>query len=86
MTSLEDTCKRHYMQPYDPDYVAEMSQDGFDPHLDLAKHAFEHVMIQKSMFQAIREASGFSDAARLSMPCHGLSNYVKDTNGASRHL
>jgi len=39
MTSLEDTTKRHYMQPYDPDYVKEMSQDGFDPHLDLAKHA-----------------------------------------------
>ncbi len=39
MTSLEDTTKRHYMYPYDPDYVAEMSQDGFDPHLDLAKHA-----------------------------------------------
>ena len=39
MTSLEDTTKRHYMQPYDPDYVAEMSQKGFDPHLDLAKHA-----------------------------------------------
>ena len=39
MTSLEDTTKRHYMHPYDPDYVAEMSQDGFDPHLDLAKHA-----------------------------------------------
>ena len=39
MTSLEDTTKRHYMYPYDPNYVAEMSQDGFDPHLDLAKHA-----------------------------------------------
>ena len=39
MTSLEDTTKRHYMKPYDPDYVAEMSRDGFDPHLDLAKHA-----------------------------------------------
>jgi len=39
MTSLEDTTKRHYMKPYDPEYVAEMSQDGFDPHLDLAKHA-----------------------------------------------
>ena len=39
MTSLEDTTKRHYMHPYDPDYVAEMSQSGFDPHLDLAKHA-----------------------------------------------
>jgi DNA polymerase I-like protein with 3'-5' exonuclease and polymerase domains len=27
------------MYPYDPDYVAEMSQPGFDPHLDLARHA-----------------------------------------------
>lgn len=39
MVSLEDTTKRHYMQPLDPEYVAEMSQDGFDPHLDLAKFA-----------------------------------------------
>jgi len=39
MTSLEDTTKRHYMKPYDPKYVEEMSQEGFDPHLDLAKHA-----------------------------------------------
>ena len=39
MTSLEDTTKRHYMKPFDPDYVTEMSQPGFDPHLDLAKHA-----------------------------------------------
>jgi len=39
MTSLEDTTKRHYMKPFDPAYVAEMSQPGFDPHLDLAKHA-----------------------------------------------
>jgi len=39
MTSLEDTTKRHYMKPLDPDYVAEMSKSGFDPHLDLAKHA-----------------------------------------------
>jgi len=39
MTSLEDTTKRHYMKPYDPEYVEEMSREGFDPHLDLAKHA-----------------------------------------------
>jgi DNA polymerase I-like protein with 3'-5' exonuclease and polymerase domains len=39
MTSLEDTTKRHYMMPYDPQYVKEMSVDGFDPHLDLARHA-----------------------------------------------
>lgn len=39
MTSLEDTTKRHYMMPHDPDYVEEMSREGFDPHLDLAKFA-----------------------------------------------
>ena len=36
MVSLEDTTKRHYMQPLDPDYVEEMAKPGFDPHLDLA--------------------------------------------------
>lgn len=39
MVSLEDTTKRHYMMPYDPEYVAEMSQEGFDPHLNLAQFA-----------------------------------------------
>jgi hypothetical protein len=29
MTSLEDTTKRHYMKPLDPDYVEEMSKEGF---------------------------------------------------------
>ncbi len=39
MVSLESTTKRHYMYPYDPDYVAEMSKPGFDEHLDLAVFA-----------------------------------------------
>jgi len=37
--SLEDTTKRHYMYTYDPEYVTEMSDPRFDPHLDLAKFA-----------------------------------------------
>lgn len=36
IVSLEDTTKRHYMKPFDPDYVEEMEQEGFDPHLNLA--------------------------------------------------
>lgn len=39
LTSLEDTTKRHYIYPYDPDYVNEMSRPGYDPHLDLARFA-----------------------------------------------
>ena len=36
MSSLESMTKRHYIYPYDPDYVAEMSEPGFDEHLNLA--------------------------------------------------
>ncbi len=36
MVSLEDNTKRHFMYPYDPEYVIEMSDPKFDPHLDLA--------------------------------------------------
>lgn len=39
MSSLESTTKRHYMQPFDPEYVEEMSRDDFDEHLDLAYRA-----------------------------------------------
>ena len=39
MTSLESTTKRHYMKPYDPEYVEEMGREGFDEHLDIAKFA-----------------------------------------------
>jgi len=39
MSSLEDRTKQHYMMPHDPDYVAEMNKDGFDPHLDIAVEA-----------------------------------------------
>lgn len=39
MASLEDNTKRHYMFPYDPEYVKEMSQADYDPHLSLAVFA-----------------------------------------------
>ena len=36
ISSLEDNTKRHYMWDYDPEYVTEQMEEGFDPHLDLA--------------------------------------------------
>ena len=39
MCSLEDRVKQHYMWKHDPEYVKEMSTEGFDPHLDLALSA-----------------------------------------------
>jgi hypothetical protein len=36
MASLEDRIKQHYIQPLDPDYVAELNRPDYDPHLDIA--------------------------------------------------
>jgi hypothetical protein len=39
MSSLEDRIKQHFMFPHDPEYVEEMSEEGYDPHLALAVSA-----------------------------------------------
>lgn len=41
MAGLEDRLKQHFIYPYDPDYVKEMSNDDYDPHLSLALLARE---------------------------------------------
>lgn len=39
LKSIEDSTKRHYIYPLDPEYVKEQMAEGFDPHLDIAKLA-----------------------------------------------
>jgi len=39
VSSLEDNTKRHFMWEYDPDFVKEMMEDGYDPHLELGVNA-----------------------------------------------
>lgn len=39
MSSLEDRVKHHFMLPHDPDYVATMQHEDFDPHVLMAKIA-----------------------------------------------
>lgn len=36
MSGLEDNTKQHYMFYFDPEYVKEMREYGFDPHIDIA--------------------------------------------------
>lgn len=39
ITSLEDSCKQHFIFPLDPDYVREQMSEGYDPHLSVAQFA-----------------------------------------------
>ena len=50
VVSLESSTKKHYMWDYDPAYVTEMSAEGFDEHLDLAKHAGEITQEQIELY------------------------------------
>jgi DNA polymerase III epsilon subunit-like protein len=61
VSGLEDTTKRHYIYPFDPDYVREQMRPGFDPHLDIAVQAnlmnAEDVVFYKA-FGAVSAAIG----------------------------
>jgi DNA polymerase I-like protein with 3'-5' exonuclease and polymerase domains len=62
MVSLEDTTKRHYMQPLDPSYVEEMSAEGYDPHLKLLVIAGQITEEDYNFYVNYRE--GVDDSAR----------------------
>jgi hypothetical protein len=51
MVSLEDTTKRHFIQPLDPDYVEIMSRSDFDPHLTLSVMAGRITQAEYDFYQ-----------------------------------
>jgi hypothetical protein len=63
INSLEDMTKRHYIYPYDPDYVKEMSHPDFDSHLDLAIRAGR---ISKD--DAVSHVRGEKDFSKIRKP------------------
>ena len=52
LSSLEDRTKNHFMLPLDPDYVEQMSSEGYDPHLSTAVYSG---MITKEQMQAYKD-------------------------------
>lgn len=63
LSSLEDRCKHHFMLAYDPEYVATMQEDDFDPHILMALTA---KMITQKEFNDFKrgEKSANAKAAR----------------------
>ena len=78
MVSLEATTKRHYMYPFDPEYVAEMSQPGFDEHLDLAVKA-GHLTREEYNYYADCDDESDPEWKRI----HGIRKTFKPVNYAS---
>lgn len=61
MTSLEDTTRRHYVKPLDPDYVTKQSEPGYDPHLDLAVKAGMCSEDDYEFYKANKDADNLTD-------------------------
>lgn len=55
MSSLEDRCKQHYMFKHDPDYVNEMLDADFDPHIDMAVTANMMTTLEAMEFKFIKK-------------------------------
>lgn len=52
LSSLEDRTKHHFMLPHDPEYVATMQEDDFDPHILMALTA---KMITKKEYEDFKQ-------------------------------
>lgn len=62
MSSLEDRTKQHYMWPYDPEYVKEMMEPGFDPHCDMAIAAKLMTKVEADWYKAFdKETASHAD-------------------------
>lgn len=59
MSSLEDRVKHNFMLPHDPDYVATMQQEDFDPHILMALTA---KMISQKEFDDFKKGEKSSNA------------------------
>lgn len=76
MSGLEDRLKQHFIYPYDPEYVKEMSSDDYDPHLSLALLAKEVTNEQVEAYK-----SGTSKAIKPIRDIFKNGNYASSTIG-----
>lgn len=80
-SALEDLTKRHYMMPYDPDYVNEMSKPGYDPHLDLALYAGKVTEEDIEFFKWASKEGDLGDNAKGQLkPLKKIRQDYKKTN------
>lgn len=59
LSSLEDRTKHHFMLPHDPEYVATMQEDDFDPHILMALTA---KMITQKEFDDFKQGNKSANA------------------------
>lgn len=70
MSSLEDSTKQHYMFFHDPEYVNEMREPGFDPHISIAVFADMMTQAQADFFKWFKKQPEVKDAPP---PIEGLN-------------
>ena len=74
MVSLEDRLKQHYIYPYDPEYVKELMDKDYDPHLDIAIMAN---LMSKRDAKWYKEIDGSSDDFKRALTQEGRNRYKK---------
>lgn len=85
MLSLEDRTKQHFMFPHDPDYVRDMMEEGFDPHLDMCISAKMLSFEQTAWYKAFNKAK-HTEAEGASYKAIGLIRHGgKSTNYAATY-
>lgn len=97
LSSLEDRVKHHFMLPHDPDYVATMMEDDFDPHILMAMsahmiteeeyHAFKAGVKPEHVLKARKagKATNYASVYNAGPPTIARAAGVPDAEGKQLH-
>lgn len=82
LNSLEDRVKHHFMLPHDPEYVATMMAEDYDPHILMALTA---KMIDQQQFDAFKGGNKSPDVA-IARSAGKQTNYAAVYNSGAETL
>lgn len=82
LSSLEDRTKHHFMLPYDPEYVATMQEEDYDPHILMALTAN---MITKKEYEDFKQGKK-SDNAKAARKKGKTTNYASVYNAGAAKI
>lgn len=82
LSSLEDRVKHHFMIPHDPEYVATMMADDFDPHILMA---LSSGMINKQEFDDFKKGVK-TDKVKAARKAGKSTNYASVYNAGAETI
>lgn len=85
MAGVEDRIKQHYLYDYDPDYVAKLNREDYDPHLDIAVLAGMMTEEDSDFYKKFNSSVASEEEHKRYKTLKGIRALAKNANYACQY-